>query len=66
MDLVALILALVVAGAVFLAALLLVPAWLLHRFLCSAHTSARQEMLASAQRCRSEQRLRLVPMGRRS
>jgi len=63
MNLVVLILVLGVASAVFLAALLLVPAWLLHRLLCSAHASARRELLASRQSSRRDPSLRLVASG---
>jgi hypothetical protein len=66
MNLVVLILALVVASVPFLAAVLLVPAWLLHRFLCSAHASARRELLASRESSRPDGNLRLVPSSHRS
>ena len=63
MNLVVLILALVIAGSLFLAALLLVPAWLLQRFLCSAHASARRELLANRQSSGRDHALRLVASG---
>ncbi len=60
MNLVVLILAFALASAVFLAAVVLVPAWLLHRFLCSAHAHARRELLASRQSSGRDHALRLV------
>ncbi len=60
MALLVLIPALLVVSALFLAALLLVPAWLLDRFLCEAHALARRELLASRESSPRTQALRLV------
>lgn len=60
MNVALLILALLVAGALSLTAVLLVPAWLLQRFLCVAHASARRELLASRQSPAADRALRLI------
>ncbi len=66
MSLVVLILAFLVVSSIFLAALLLVPAWLLDRFLCAAHALARRELLASRESWPRDQALRLVTTSQRS
>lgn len=61
MNLVVLILALVFGSVLALSALLLVPAWLLQRFLCVAHAGARQEMLACRLTPKRDRTLQPVP-----